>query len=62
MRAEAAPLYRRGLAIIEKTLPADHPHQVVIRENYAGLLEALGRPTEAAGLRARAKVIRHRRG
>ena len=52
MRAEAAPLYRRGLAIIEKTLPADHPHLMMGLQNYAALLEALGRTAEADELRA----------
>ena len=60
--AAAEPLYQRALAIIEEALPADHPHQAVVRENYATLLDALGRPAEAAELRARAEAIRRRRG
>ena len=59
---EAEPLYRRALVIWEKILPADHRDLMVGLENYAGLLEALDRPAEAAELRARAEAIRHRRG
>ena len=47
--AEAEPLYERVLAILEKALPPDHPHQALFRENYAILLDQLGRSEEAAG-------------
>src|SRR4051794_37069204 len=52
--AEAEPLYERAIAILEKSLPADHPTLATVRENYAVLLDELGRAAEAAGLRAKA--------
>jgi uncharacterized protein HemY len=48
--AEAEPLFRRALAILEKALPAD---LATVRETYAALLDDLGRPAEAAALRAK---------
>ena len=39
---EAEPLYRRALAIFEKSLGADHPNTVTVRENLAALLAARG--------------------
>jgi hypothetical protein len=59
--ATAEPLLRRALVIIEKTLPADHPHLMMGFENYAGLLDRLDRTSEAAALRTRAEAIRQRR-
>ena len=56
--AEAEPLYQRALAILEKSLPPDHPNLATVRENYAGLLDELGRADEAAALRARAAAPR----
>jgi hypothetical protein len=56
--AEAELLYRRALSIIEKSLPADHPHQALFRENYARLLDQLGRGQEAASLRAQTAAAR----
>ena len=47
--------------IIEKSLPADHPDLVTVRENYAFLLGELGRADEAAELRTQAEAIRQRR-
>ena len=41
--AEAEPLYERAVAILEKSLPADHPDLATVRVNYAGLLDELGR-------------------
>ena len=56
--AEAEPLYQRAIAILEKALPPDHPHQMQVRENYAHLLDQLGRHAEAAELRVPAQAIR----
>lgn len=50
--AEAEPLLQRVIAILGKTLPPDHPYQAQARYNYATFLLALGRPEEAAQLRA----------
>ncbi len=44
--------------IREEALPPDHPHLMQGRENYAHLLDQLGRPAEAAKLRASARAIR----
>jgi hypothetical protein len=57
---QAEPLFQRALAIVDKSLPSDHPNLAVIHENYAGLLDALGRSDEAAALRVTAAAIRHR--
>lgn len=60
--AEAEPLYERALAILDRTLPPDHPRQALYRENYATLLDRLGRAEEAAALRAKAEAIWKMRG
>ena len=41
------------IAILEKSLPADHPNLATVREDYAVLLDELGRADEAAALRAK---------
>ncbi len=56
--AEAEPLYKRSLAILEKALGAEHPDVAQSLENYAVLLRKTGRDIEAAKLEARAKAIR----
>ena len=56
--AEAAPLYRRSLAILEKALGPEHPNVAQSLENYAALLRETGRADEAAAMEARAKAIR----
>ncbi len=58
---EAEPLLARALAILEKSLPPNHPHQVQFRESYAALLDQLGRTDEASELRVQAEVIRQQR-
>ncbi len=55
--AEAEPLHKRSLAIIEKALGPDHPHVAKTLLNYAALLRKTGRTTEAAKLEARARTI-----
>ncbi len=55
---EAEPLYKRALAIREKSLGPDHPDVARNLENYAELLLKTNRKTEAARLEARAKAIR----
>ncbi len=56
--AEAAPLYRRSLAIMENALGPEHPNVATSLENYAALLREIGRADEAAEMEARAKAIR----
>ena len=62
-RYEAAePLYKRALAIWEKTLGPDHPNVATGLENYAALLRETGRHDEAATLVVRAKASRAKHG
>ncbi len=56
--AEAEPLYKRALAILEKTLGSEHPRVATALKNYAALLRETGRSDEAAKMEARAKAIR----
>ena len=56
--AEAEPLYKRSLAIREKTLGPEHPNVAQVLENYAGLLRETNREDEAAKMEARAQAIR----
>ena len=56
--AEAEPLYERAIAILDKALPPGHPYRTRVRENYAHLLDQLGRYAEAAELRVPAQAIR----
>ena len=59
--AEAEPLYKRSLAIKEKALGPEHPNVAQGLENYAALLRAIGRTSEADKMEARAKAIRDKR-
>ncbi len=56
--AEAEPLYKRALAIVEKALGPDHPTVAQALENYASLLRETGYPRDAANMATRAKAIR----
>jgi len=56
--AEAEPLYRRSLAILEKALGPEHPDVAESLENYAELLRETGREDKAEEMEARAKAIR----
>ena len=60
--AEAEPLYKRILAIVEKTSGAGHPMVAVVLEYYARLLRKMNREAEAADLESRAKEIRAKAG
>ena len=40
--AEAEPLMRRAIAILETSLGPDHPNTIKVRNNLAGLQAALG--------------------
>ncbi len=54
---EAEPLFKRSLAISEKTLGPEHPSVANVLERYAVLLRKTGRTAEADNLDARAKAI-----
>ncbi len=56
--AQAEPLYRRSLAIVEKALGPEHPQVAQSLENYAALLHKLNRDAEADKMEARAQAIR----
>jgi hypothetical protein len=53
-------LYKRSLAIWEKALGPEHPNVAICLENYAVLLNKMGRGAEAEPLEARARAIRGR--
>ena len=55
--AEAEPLYRRALAISEKSLGADHPTVAIRLNNLAELLRVTNRLAEAEPLMRRALAI-----
>ena len=54
---DAEPLYRRALAISEKTLGAEHPDTATSLNNLAGLYRAQGRYGDAEPLVRRALAI-----
>ena len=54
---EAEPLYRRALAITEKSLGPDHPNVATALNNLAGLLRATNRLSQAEPLYRRALTI-----
>ena len=56
--AEAEPLYKRSLAIMEKALGPEHPHLATSLEKYAALLRKNERSGEATLMELRAKTIR----
>ena len=53
--AEAAPPYRRSLAIWKMALGPEHPHVATSLKNYGALLRVTGRNAEANEMEARAK-------
>jgi tetratricopeptide (TPR) repeat protein len=55
--ADAEPLYRRGLAILEKQLGPEHPNMASALNNLAGLLYAQGKYADAEPLYRRALAI-----
>ena len=50
--AEAEPLFKRSLAILEKALGPEHPNVATSLENWAKLLRQINRDAEAAKLEA----------
>ena len=57
---EAEPLYRRALAIREKSLGSDHPQVATSLNNLAGLYHGQGKYDEAEPLFRRALAIREK--
>ena len=57
---DAAPLYPRAIAIVEKALGPDHPTLAVLMENYAVVLRRAHRDAEALEMDERARDIRTR--
>ncbi len=55
--SQALLFHKRALTILEEALPG-HPNLAQELENYALLLEKMGRRDEAKGLKDRAKRIR----
>jgi tetratricopeptide (TPR) repeat protein len=56
--AEAEPLFRKALPIMEKALGPEHPGIVPFLERYTVLLRKMGRDDEAIKIEARANSIR----
>ncbi|MCZ6453622.1 MAG: tetratricopeptide repeat protein, partial [Alphaproteobacteria bacterium] len=56
--ADAEPLYKRALAILDKTPGPEHPNLTAGLENYAAVLRKTGRTLEADNLENRATAIR----
>ena len=59
--AEAEPLYKRSLSILEKALGPDHPDVATVLKDYAGFLREVGKTEEAETMEARAERIRSER-
>ncbi len=56
--AEAEPLFQRSLTTLEAALGPEHRDVAILLENYALLLNEMGRLEEAASLEARSLAIR----
>lgn len=56
--AEAEPLYRRALTILEESLGPEHPLVARLLDNYAALLRQTNREAEAAKFEIRSEAIR----
>ena len=56
--AEAKPLYRQALTILEESLGPEHPLVARLLNNYAALLRQTNREAEAAKLEVRSEAIR----
>jgi tetratricopeptide (TPR) repeat protein len=59
--AEAEPLYKQALAIVEKALGPNHPNVATVCENMVDLYSQIGKEDEAEKLEARARKIRSKR-
>ncbi|MBM3122985.1 MAG: tetratricopeptide repeat protein, partial [Chloroflexi bacterium] len=58
--AEAEPLYRRSLMILESALGLEHPYVVAVLQNTAKRFREMGNGEEAQNLEARADRARSR--
>ncbi len=58
--AQAEPLFKRALAIREKTLGPNHPHVATVLKNMGRLYRETGRVEEAKRFEERAQAIRSR--
>ena len=56
--AEAEPLFKRALAILDRALGPKHPDVALVLKNYAALLRKTGHSGEATMMGLRAKAIR----
>jgi tetratricopeptide (TPR) repeat protein len=56
--AEAEPLYKQALVIVERTLGKDHPHVATTCENMAKLYRQIGKEGKAKKFEARARRTR----
>jgi hypothetical protein len=56
--AEAEPLLKRSLAIVEKSLGTDHPYVAIVLGNMAVFYRKTGKENEAQSLEERAQSIR----
>ena len=58
---QAAPLYQRALAILEKSLGQEHPNFITVLQNYAVLLRNMNQDEEAEELEAQARELEEKR-
>jgi tetratricopeptide (TPR) repeat protein len=58
--AEAEPLYKRSLAVVEKALGPKHPYLATILEKYADILRKIGREADAVKLEGQAQKIHNK--
>jgi tetratricopeptide (TPR) repeat protein len=58
--ADAEPLYKRSVTILEKTLTPEHPDVATSLNNLAALYEAQGRHADAQALHKRSLAIREK--
>jgi tetratricopeptide (TPR) repeat protein len=58
--ADAEPLYKRSLAILERALGPDHPDIATSLNNLAAMYGAQGREADAEPLYKRALAIREK--
>jgi tetratricopeptide (TPR) repeat protein len=59
--AEAEPLYKKALEILERKLSLHHPSIIMITKNLAGLLRTQGHPDQADALLKRLMSGHHER-
>ncbi len=56
--ADAEPLYKRAIAILEKSFGTDHPHVAAVLKNMAEFYKKFRKEDESKRLEERAKRIR----